>query len=83
MPFPAEIKLLVQLRRDWRVPRVQRAPGPVGDRVEVRVRLGRELGLAALDEGRARRGVDLFLMMRRERREREGLRLSYFFSVFL
>ena len=86
MPFPAEIKLLVQLRRDGRVPRVQRAPGPVRDRVEVGVGLGGELGLAALDEGRARGGVDLFPVTRvkreRERRERERKversRLSFF-----
>ena len=61
MPFPAKVELLVQLRRDRRVPRVEGPPWPVGHRVEVRVGLGGELGLAALDEGRARGGVDLFL----------------------
>lgn len=59
MALSAEIKLLVELGRDGRVPRVERSPGPVGHGVEVRVRLGGELGLAALDERRASRGVDL------------------------
>ena len=58
--FPPEVELLVQLRGDRRVPRVESPAGPVGDGIEVRVGLGRELGLAALEEGGARDGVDLF-----------------------
>lgn len=60
MSFPAKVELLVQFGRDRRVPRVQRPAGPVGDDVEIRVGLGRELGLAALQQGRARGGVDLW-----------------------
>ena len=74
VPLPAKIQLLVQLRGDGRVPRVQGSTRPVRNRIEVRVGLGGELGLAALDEGRARGGVDLFFFFfffERERRERD------------
>ena len=86
MPFPPEIKLLVQFRRDWRVSRVERATGPVRNRVEVRVGLGGELCLSSLDERRARGRVDLFFFfffffMLREI-ERSGSRLSFSFLSF-